>query len=466
MDNAARAAAVVLAAGASSRFGRPKALVQLWGRPLLQHTLDAVRAAGAAEVVVVLGDDADEIEHALEWHSEHVVRNPSPEDGLSSSLRIGLASLGSASEAALIFLGDQPTVQAGVVARLLAVFVTPSRPIAIPSYANGGGPNPLLIHRSAWPLALEARGDRGLGPVLREHPDLITEVRVAGSNPDVDTPEELARLEASRPDAAGSEEKPSVRLGSLANFRDVGGHATRDGRRVRTGILYRSGALDGLEPADAEALERLGIRTIYDLRTRAEWDQRPDRMPRGARHVGLDVLDGLQHGTPTRIMALMADPAAAREHLGEGKGADMFFGQYRGFVALEAARRAYGRVFADLTDPACRPALIHCMGGKDRTGWAAASLLLLLGVPDGDVLEDYLASNTYLRPGFQQFFDDFEARGGEPNLLSQFFWVRPDYLEVALDEVKRIYGSIESYFAKGLRLGDAGVAALWETFLE
>ncbi len=206
MQNAGRVAAVVLAAGASSRFGRPKALAQLWGRPLLQHTLDAVQAAGPAEVVVVLGGDADEIRHALEWHSESVVRNPSPDDGLSSSLRIGLASLGSASEAALIFLGDQPTVQAGAVASLLAVFVTPTRPIAMPLYANGGGPNPLLIHRSAWPLALEARGDRGLGPVLREHPDLITEVHVAGSNPDVDTPDDLARLEASRPDAAATEE--------------------------------------------------------------------------------------------------------------------------------------------------------------------------------------------------------------------------------------------------------------------
>jgi protein-tyrosine phosphatase len=466
MDNAGRVAAVVLAAGASSRFGGPKALARLWGRPMLQHALDVVRAADPAEIVVVLGRDGDEIEQTIEWRSERLVRNPNPDDGLSSSLRVGLGSLGAGREAALIFLGDQPTVREEVVARLLAGFVTEGRPIAVPSYASGGGPNPLLIHRTAWPLALEASGDRGLGPVLREHPNLVTEVQVAGSNPDVDTPEDLALLEASRPAAARPPMPAPIELGSLANFRAVGGFDTRDGRRVRTGILYRSGALDGLEPADAEALEHLGIRTIYDLRTRAEWDLRPDRVPRGARHVGLDVLDGLEHGTPTRIMALMSDPHAAREHLGDGKGAEMFLGQYRGFVALEAARRAYGRVFADLTDATCRPALIHCMGGKDRTGWAAAALLLLLDVPMSIVLADYLASNTFLGPGFKQFFDDFEARGGEPDLLAQFFWVRPDYLQVALDEVRRTYGTIERYFADGLGLGDDGVARLRETFLE
>ena len=189
-------------------------------------------------------------------------------------------------------------------------------------------------------------------------------------------------------------------------------------------------------------------------------------MPRGARHVGLDVLEGLEHGTPTQITSLMSDPRAAHEHLGDGKGAEMFLGQYRGFVALEAGRRGYGRMFADLADAASRPALVHCMGGKDRTGWAAASLQLLLGVPYGDVLEDYLASNTHLGPGFERFFADFEERGGDPNLLARFFWVRPDYLEAALDEVTRTYGTMEGYFAEGLGLGDAGVAELREAFLE
>jgi molybdenum cofactor cytidylyltransferase len=125
------------------------------------------------------------------------VRNPDPDAGLSGSLRIGLAGVGPTTEAALILLGDQPLVRADVIDRLLSAFASPAQPIVVPRYRDGGGPNPLLIHRLAWPLALEARADRGLGPVARNHPGLLVEVDVEGSNPDVDSPDDLAALEAS-----------------------------------------------------------------------------------------------------------------------------------------------------------------------------------------------------------------------------------------------------------------------------
>jgi len=195
---AGRAAAIVLAAGASSRFGCPKMLALLGGRPMLQHVLDAIEAVGVGEVVVVLGYDGDQIERSLRRRSEHCVRNPNPEAGLSSSLRVGLDSLSPASEAALILLGDQPLVRVDVIERLLAGAATTARPIVMPRYREGGGRNPLLIRRSAWPLAREARSDRGLGPVVKNHPDLVAEVDVEGSNPDIDTPEDLEAIEASR----------------------------------------------------------------------------------------------------------------------------------------------------------------------------------------------------------------------------------------------------------------------------
>jgi molybdenum cofactor cytidylyltransferase len=193
-----RTAAIVLAAGASSRFGRPKALALLAGRPLLLHVLDVVRVVGLREVVVVLGRDGDQIERELRWQSERRVRNPNPDAGLSSSLRIGLENLTPASDAALILLGDQPLVRADVIARLLAGLVSAAKPIVLPRYAEGGGQNPLLIHRAAWSLAGEAKSDRGLGPVVRNHPELVVEVDVEGSNPDVDTPADLAAIEAAR----------------------------------------------------------------------------------------------------------------------------------------------------------------------------------------------------------------------------------------------------------------------------
>jgi molybdenum cofactor cytidylyltransferase len=191
-------AAVVLAAGASSRFGRPKTLAHLWGRPLLLYVLDAVAVVGIEEVVVVLGRDAEEIERSLPWRSERRVRNPAPEAGLSSSLRVGLENVSPASDAALILLGDQPLVRVDVIERLLAEPASPDRPIVIPRYHDGGGPNPLLVGRTAWQLAREAQSDRGLGPILRKYPDLVTVLDFDGSNPDIDTPDELAAIEASR----------------------------------------------------------------------------------------------------------------------------------------------------------------------------------------------------------------------------------------------------------------------------
>jgi protein-tyrosine phosphatase len=165
-------------------------------------------------------------------------------------------------------------------------------------------------------------------------------------------------------------------------------------------------------------------------------------------------------------MALLSEPRTAHQALGDGKGAAMFLGQYRAFVALETSRQAYGRLFADLIDPSRRPALIHCQGGKDRTGWAAAALLLLLGVPMAAVVDDYVASNAHLRPGFERFFADFEARGGDARLLTELFGVRRDYLEASLLEMRERFGTVERYVAEGLELGDAGVAALREAFLE
>jgi molybdenum cofactor cytidylyltransferase len=201
MIESRRTAAVVLAAGSASRFGAPKALAPFDGKPLLQHVLDAAAALELARVVVVLGDDEDRIAAGMRWRSEVRVRNPAPQDGLSSSLRVGMAALGPDVDAALILLGDQPLVRAGVVERLLAAIEPDARPIAVPLYAGGGGPNPVLIHRRAWPLVEEAEADRGLGPILGRHPELVLEVEVEGANPDVDTRSDLDALEPAPPRA-------------------------------------------------------------------------------------------------------------------------------------------------------------------------------------------------------------------------------------------------------------------------
>ena len=130
-----RIGAVVLAAGASTRFGSPKALAELDGRPILEHVLDAVREAGIDAIVVVLGHAAEEIEDGIDWLDERVVRNPDPRE-MSSSLQIGLDAIAEADppvQAALLVLGDQPRTRPAVIRALIAAARTSELSIIAPT---------------------------------------------------------------------------------------------------------------------------------------------------------------------------------------------------------------------------------------------------------------------------------------------------------------------------------------------
>jgi molybdenum cofactor cytidylyltransferase len=197
MTSATRSAAVVLAAGAGSRFGSDKLLAPLAGRPILDYVLDAVRGAGLAEIVVVLRDDADAAERTIAWAGERLVRNPDPGRGLSSSLRVGFEAIAGSTDidAAFVVLGDQPLLDRAVLRALLAAEVPVGRAFVVPRYVGGGGANPVLVLRAGWRLVEQATGDRGLGPILAARPDLVTHVDLGGMNPDVDTPADLAELD-------------------------------------------------------------------------------------------------------------------------------------------------------------------------------------------------------------------------------------------------------------------------------
>lgn len=192
-----RVAGLVLAAGAATRFGSPKALATVAGRPMLQHVVDAAAAAPLDPIIVVLGHAAAAIEAAIDWR--HVVRlvNPDPDRGLASSLRLGLEAASAARppvDAVVILLGDQPRVRPDVITRLFELGVTDERPIAVVRYEGGGGPNPVLLARAAFGRVAELEGDRGLGPLIAARPDLVAIVDMPGTNPDVDSPADLARL--------------------------------------------------------------------------------------------------------------------------------------------------------------------------------------------------------------------------------------------------------------------------------
>lgn len=192
--------ALVLAAGAGRRFGGAKQLAMLDGRPLLQHVLDTLAAVEPLVVRVVLPPSLDT--SVLDLRGARPIVNPDPGRGLSSSLRLGIWDLASEPglEALLVVLGDQPRTTRDTMLALAAA-LPEARAVGavavVPDYPTGGmGGNPVLLARAGFPLVGETRGDRGLGPLLAQRPELVWRVAVGGTNPDVDTRADLAALDA------------------------------------------------------------------------------------------------------------------------------------------------------------------------------------------------------------------------------------------------------------------------------
>lgn len=242
-----------------------------------------------------------------------------------------------------------------------------------------------------------------------------------------------------------------VRLSSADNFRDVAGtgpgHPTADGARVRRGVYFRANELR-LTDEDAASMADLGITDIADLRSEHEIAMHPDVEVPGATWHHFDVL-----GIPMEEMAALATRDAA---------VAMMERVYRGFVDEPSTRAALGALLRQLATPGVH--LFHCSAGKDRTGWTAALLLHLAGVPDDVILADYLATNDYSaasREATRQVIVDNlgadKAEVYEPVLVAD-----ADYLRTAYDAVAAAYGTLERYLVEGLGLDDEVLDALRE----
>jgi protein-tyrosine phosphatase len=232
-------------------------------------------------------------------------------------------------------------------------------------------------------------------------------------------------------------------LASDPNFRDAGGYRTTTGQWVRMGLIYRSAALT-LSPADLATVEHLGIRYDYDLRTPQEETADPDVVPSHAIRVPLSVL-----GPTEPSLNAATQPAAIT----------LIESIEREFITLPSAKSAYHALFTDLADHD-GTSVYHCSAGKDRTGWASAVLLTILGVPQKTVMADYLLSNRYYldSPAVQQELAAMPtAQAAVYRLLLQ---VAPDYLEAGFAQVKASYGSMDRYLSKGLHLSAETIARL------
>ncbi len=253
-----------------------------------------------------------------------------------------------------------------------------------------------------------------------------------------------------------------VPVSGTLNFRDVGGYAAEDGRRVKRGVLFRSDELAHLSRSGRETVAELGLRRVYDLRSEPERQKEPDRLPK-RNNIELFEL-------PVYFRPL--DRRESRDKILSGK---VERGHFSGL--LVEANKAFALDFTpqwqelvqSLTKPNALPAVIHCVDGKDRTGFAIAIILRALGVPKETVMEDYLLSNLFLesRNSRYAFLGSMGSLFQVPRSeIRSLLDVRREYLEAAFTAIDEQYGSFQGYLREALGLDAQAIDKLRLALLE
>jgi protein-tyrosine phosphatase len=228
-----------------------------------------------------------------------------------------------------------------------------------------------------------------------------------------------------------------VALQGSVNFRDLGGYATTDGRRVKWGHLFRSDHLGRLTDRDLAVLCRMGIRQVCDFRTSAEVQKLPDRFPAGGECKYLHL--PIQHGE--------FDPAYTFERIRNGD-IDWMTEEFmiKGYIRnIENFADVWAEFFRCVADPANRPLVFHCTGGKDRAGVCAALILLAVGVPEDTVIQDHGLSNFYIAEVLQKIFTQIRSLGIDPEKLSAYFTAPRSAILAAINHLRTTYGSAVGY---------------------
>jgi protein-tyrosine phosphatase len=253
-----------------------------------------------------------------------------------------------------------------------------------------------------------------------------------------------------------------VVLEGAANFRDLGGYTTSDGRSVKWGQLFRSDNLAHLTDDDLEKVGALGINLVCDFRSAPEKEEEPDRLPAvdppavAELEIGVDGF--MVNDLRERIMSGDVAGLDLREMLIEGN---------RQFATKQAP--TYAAMFERITNPANLPALVHCTAGKDRAGFAAAAILSVLGVPRETVMADFLLTNHYTAAATERrllMIELFSLTRADSDALRPLFGVEPAYLEAAFAEIDANYGDFDTYRREALGLDDAEVEAFRALALE
>ena len=243
------------------------------------------------------------------------------------------------------------------------------------------------------------------------------------------------------------------------NFRDFGGYPTVDGRAVKWGYLFRSGQLSNLSDQDLELLGSLDIDLVCDFRRLEEQAGDPSRLP---------------PENPPRIASLPIIPGSNARFFEEadsdlgGRAAmfDFMLEINRDFAQGQAD--TYARMFREILELEDARFLVHCAAGKDRTGFAAAIILLALGVSRELVMRDYMLTNQFFHPHreVERLKIKYQMHALDTASILPMLEVHEDYLARALLEIDQNFASVEAYLAEALNVGAEEITLLRERYLD
>lgn len=261
-----------------------------------------------------------------------------------------------------------------------------------------------------------------------------------------------------------------INIQEIDNARQLGGYIGADGRSVKDGLLIRTGALDKLSAeAAAELAQQYSIQYVLDFRMEFERKQAPDQEIPGAQNVWINVFEvDMSSPDMVELMRRIAEADNQLQRSVEYAKSGRLPRQYTEILLSDEGQQGYAKFFDILLD-ADGAVLWHCTHGKDRTGIAAALLLYVLGVDEDVIMQDFLLTNEVYQEDIARLEAGLKASGYDEAIVKEapaMAGVKGEYLEAAIDAVKKEYGSMEDYIRNQLGVTDEKRDQLREKYLE
>lgn len=230
----------------------------------------------------------------------------------------------------------------------------------------------------------------------------------------------------------------------IHHCRDIGGYKSEDGRKVKWNTFYRSDKLSSLTPRDAKYLKSLNVKTILDFRSAGEVKEHPDVKIEGIEYKNISampVMDNIEDNFD--MMSIFSNNLVSAEDI---RGLLI-----KGYSTMVFNNMAFKELVDCIENENRLPVVFHCSAGKDRTGFAAALVLSILGVPEETIIEDYLATNIYRKEINKKIISKIQGKivnKDRVKILSYMFEVKREFLEASFKSIKDKYGDIDAYLEK------------------